>query len=219
MFIHFLKIYFRQINKFHRQKAIKKKINKFYIIFLKFFRLICLKNMIRTVLFFLIIVYSCNSSYKSMNINTDTVKEVDIKKYMGTWYEIARFPHRFEKDLTGVTATYSLLENGRIKVINQGYKKDLNGKLNKAVGKAKIPNTKEPGKLKVSFFLFFYSDYFILELDQVNYTYALIGSSSDKYLWILSRTPKMPENTYNMLLNKAKLRGYNLEKLQLVPQR
>lgn len=175
--------------------------------------------MIRTVLFFLIIVNSCNSSYKSMNINKDTVKEVDIKKYMGTWYEIARFPHRFEKDLTGVTATYSLLEKGRIKVINQGYKKDLNGKLNKAVGKAKIPNTDEPGKLKVSFFLFFYSDYFILELDQVNYTYALIGSSSDKYLWILSRTPKMPENTYNMLLNKAKSRGYNLEKLQLVPQK
>ncbi len=157
----------------------------------------------------------------SANKNTrqmKTVKNVSIEKYMGTWYEIARYPHRFEKDLVGVTATYELKENGKIKVINKGYQDSLNGKLKVAKGKAKIPNPNDPGKLKVAFFLFFYADYYILELDTVNYQYALIGSSSPNYLWILSRTPEMKEETYQMLLEKAKERGYDLSKLQKVPQ-
>ena len=147
-----------------------------------------------------------------------TVKNISIEKYMGTWYEIARYPHRFEKGLVGVTATYELKENGKIRVINKGYQDSLDGKLKVAQGKGKIPNPKEPGKLKVAFFLFFYADYYILELDTVNYQYALIGSSSPGYLWVLSRTPEMKEETYQMLLEKAKERGYDLSKLQKVPQ-
>lgn len=154
---------------------------------------------------------------KDQHINTSTVKELDLNRYLGTWYEIARFPHSFEKDLVGVTATYRLRADGKIEVINQGRKFTLDGKRSKAVGKAKIPNPSEPGKLKVSFFWFFYADYFVLELDE-NYQYAMIGSSSPKYFWILSRTPQMDDFTYQMLLEKARKRGYHLDKLEKVPQ-
>jgi lipocalin len=150
-------------------------------------------------------------------IDQTTVKELDLNRYLGTWYEIARFPHSFEKNLVGVTATYSLREDGMIKVLNEGYKNTLNGERSKAVGKAKIPNILEPGKLKVSFFWIFYADYFVLELDE-NYRYVMIGSSSDKYFWILSRTPQMEPAVYEMLLERARKRGYNLDKLYQVPQ-
>ena len=151
-------------------------------------------------------------------IDKTTVKELDLNRYLGTWYEIARFPHSFEKNLVGVTATYSLREDGKIKVLNQGYKNMLDGELSVAEGKAKIPNKLEPAKLKVSFFWIFYADYNVLELDE-NYQYAMIGSSSDKYFWILCRTPQMDSATYEMLLEKARKRGYNLEKLYKVPQK
>ena len=150
-------------------------------------------------------------------IDKTTVKELDLDRYLGTWYEIARFPHSFEKNLVGVTATYSLREDGKIEVLNQGYKYTLDGEHSKAVGKAKIPDKSEPGKLKVSFFWIFYADYFVLELDK-NYQYVMIGSSSDKYFWILSRTPQMESATYEMLLQNARKRGYNLAKLMKVPQ-
>lgn len=139
-----------------------------------------------------------------------TVKEVDIPRYMGVWYEIARYENRFEKDMTNVSATYTLKSNGRIKVENAGFR---NGKHKKATGRAKLPDPKEPGKLKVAFFLWFYADYYILELDQVNYNYVLVGSSSDKYLWILSRTRQLPKDVLDRLLNLAEQRGYDTKKL------
>lgn len=151
-------------------------------------------------------------------IDKTTVKELDLNRYLGTWYEIARFPHSFEKNLVGVTATYSLRDDGKIKVLNQGYKNTLNGELSVAEGKAKIPDKLQPGKLKVSFFWIFYGDYNVLELDE-NYQYVMIGSSTDKYFWILNRTPQMEVATYEMLLEKARKRGYNLDKLYKVPQK
>lgn len=151
-------------------------------------------------------------------IDKTTVKELDLNRYLGTWYEIARFPHSFEKNLVGVTATYRLRDDGKIRVINQGYKNTLDGEPSIAEGKAKIPDKLEPGKLKVSFFWIFYADYLVLELDE-NYQYAMIGSSSPKYFWILSRTPQMDPDTYEMLLEKARKRGYNMEKLEKVPQK
>ncbi|MDH4262420.1 MAG: lipocalin family protein [Spirochaetia bacterium] len=150
-------------------------------------------------------------------IDSTTVKNVDISRYLGTWYEIARFPHSFEKNLDRVTANYSMREDGKIKVINKGYLP--NGKLSEAVGKAYTPNPKDLSRLKVSFFLFFYGDYFILELDDKNYSWAMIGSSNDHFLWILSRTPELDEKTYNMLLANAKNRGYDLSKLIKVNQK
>ncbi|MBN1251149.1 MAG: lipocalin family protein [Bacteroidales bacterium] len=151
-------------------------------------------------------------------INIETVKKLEINKFLGTWYEIARFPHSFEKNLVGVTATYSLKKDGIIKVLNQGYKNTLNGELKKAVGKAKVPNADFPGKLKVSFFWIFYADYFVLELDE-NYKWAIIGSSSPKYLWILSRNSQMDEILYQKLIKKIIERGYNIENLIRVEQK
>lgn len=156
---------------------------------------------------------------KKKHIDKTTVKKLDVKKYMGKWYEIARFDHSFEKHLIGVTAFYTLLDNGKIKVINSGYKNNFKGTFKEAKGKAKMPDPTEPGKLKVSFFLWFYSDYYILELDELHYKYALIGSKSDNFLWILSRTPSLPEKTLNYLLDKAKTRGYDTSRLLWVQQK
>jgi lipocalin len=168
------------------------------------------------LIFSFLLSLSCTKTNSQM-IDKTTVKELDLNRYLGTWYEIARFPHSFEKDLVGVTATYSLRDDGKIRVINQGYKNTLDGELSVAEGKAKIPNKLEPAKLKVSFFWIFYGDYNVLELDE-NYQYVMIGSSSPKYFWILSRTPQMDSATYEMLLEKARKRGYNLDKLVKVLQ-
>ena len=155
---------------------------------------------------------------KSMIDNT-VVKELDVQRYMGTWYEIARYDHSFERGLVGVTANYSMRDDCKIKVINSGYKNSLDGKFSQAVGKVKIPDSENaPAKLKVSFFLFFYGDYFVMELDK-DYQWAVIGSSSDKYLWILSRSPQMQNELYTMLLNRLKQRGYDVSNLIKVEQK
>lgn len=175
-------------------------------------------NLNRLLLIFsLLFLIGCSKTNSQM-IDKTTVKELDLNRYLGTWYEIARFPHSFEKNLVGVTATYSLRDDGKIKVVNQGYKNTLDGELSVAEGKAKIPDKMQPGKLKVSFFWIFYADYNVLELDE-NYQYVMIGSSSPKYFWILSRTPKMNSGTYEMLLEKARGRGYDLTNLERVPQK
>lgn len=174
---------------------------------------------IGTTLFFafaLCIFTSGCQTKKPGEMDNSTVKELNLQLYLGTWYEIARFDHRFERDLVGITATYSLRDDGKIKVLNQGYKNTLDGKPDVAEGKAKL--TDEPGKLKVSFFWIFYADYFVMELDE-NYQWALIGSSSDKYLWILSRTPKLEDNVKNLILHHAAKRGYDTSKLIWVEQK
>ncbi len=176
-----------------------------------------MKDLFILLIFSVLFIFSCSNSNSQM-LDTTTVKKLELNRYLGTWYEIARFPHSFEKNLVGVTATYSMREDGKIKVVNQGYKNTLDGELSMAEGKAKIPNEAEPGKLKVSFFWIFYGDYYVLELDE-NYQYVMIGSSSPKYFWILSRTPQMNPAIYDLLLEKARKRGYNLEQLVKVPQR
>lgn len=139
-----------------------------------------------------------------------TVGDVDIERYMGLWYEIARFDVSFESGMSHVTAHYTLMPNGEISVVNTGYKK---GKKKQAKGRAHLADPKRTDHLKVSFFLWFYGDYYILELDKANYSYALIGSKSDKYLWILSRTPTMNNRDLNHLLESAKRRGYDTANL------
>lgn len=151
------------------------------------------------------------------SLDVSTVATFDLDRYLGTWYEIARFPHSFERNLQGVTATYSMRKDGKIKVVNQGYKGTLKGKKSRAIGKAKANSNGLPGQLKVSFFLFFYGDYFVMELDP-NYQWALVGSSSPNFLWLLSRTPKLPKETVDQILNKAKARGYDLRTLEFVEQ-
>ena len=150
-------------------------------------------------------------------LDRPTVKTLDIERYMGKWYEIARFDHRFERGMVGVTATYSLNDDGTILVLNSGHNGTLDGEMEIATGKAKQPDPEYPGQLKVSFFWIFYAQYNIMVLDD-DYSYALIGSSSDKYLWILSRTPQMSNETLSMLIQKAKALGYDTSKLIYVKQ-
>jgi apolipoprotein D and lipocalin family protein len=181
-----------------------------------------MQSAIFTVAFFLSFIFLSTGSgcqkEKPENMDLSTVKELDLERYMGTWYEIARFDHSFERDLVGVTAYYELRPDGKITVINAGYKNSFEGKYKTAKGKAKQPNPNEPGKLKVAFFLFFYADYFILELDK-DYQWVLIGSSSEKYLWILSRTPQPERETLDEILEKARERGYDTDKLIWVEQK
>ena len=164
-----------------------------------------------------IMMTGCSDAQQKTVINMETVRNVDLSKYLGKWYEIARFDHSFERGLEGVTATYTLRPDGKIDVLNQGFEGSLEGKHSTANGVAKVPDKSEPGKLKVSFFLFFYAAYNILVLDE-NYQWVLVGSSSSKYLWILSRTPQMDTDTYAMLLKKAQERGYEISKLIKVKQ-
>ncbi len=134
---------------------------------------------------------------------TKTVKNVDLNKYQGVWFEIARLPFRPEKDLVNITAEYTLEKNNRIKVVNKGFFKNPEGKLKKATGVAYLPDANEPGKLRVRFFGIFGSDYLIVSLDTANYQYAMVTNRNNTLLWILSRTPQMNNERYNLLVNEA----------------
>jgi apolipoprotein D and lipocalin family protein len=147
-----------------------------------------------------------------------TVDHVDVERYMGTWYEIAKFPQRFEDGLVGITATYSLLPNGKVRVLNSGYVGDFNGKLKTAKGKAWIVDKKTNAKLKVSFFWPFAGDYWIIELGK-DYEYAVIGENSRQYLWILSRTPQMDEDVYKDIVDHLMSNYFDVFRIEKNPQR
>jgi len=164
-----------------------------------------------------ILLISCGNSAKTQTHTMKTVEKVDLERYMGTWYEIARFPHSFENGLVGVSATYSQKKNGKVEVINQGYKDSLNGKLKRAKGFAKIPDPNVPGRLMVYFFWPFGGEYLILDLDE-NYQYVLVGNSSKNYLWILCRSKIMDDLIYNNLVTKAESMGFDTSKLEEVEQ-
>jgi apolipoprotein D and lipocalin family protein len=144
------------------------------------------------------------------------VSGFDLNRYLGKWYEIARLPFSFEKDLVNVTATYSLRSDGKVKVVNEGYKKTKSGKHDVAEGKAKFAKSPDKGYLRVSFFWIFYGDYIIVELDP-DYKYAMVASSH-KYLWILSREPKMDNAILDKLVKKAQELGFETTKLYFTPQ-
>lgn len=144
--------------------------------------------------------------------DNSVIDYVDLNRYLGSWYEIARFDHIFERGMYATKAEYSLNEDGSIKVVNTGYK---NGKYKQSVGKAKP--TEIPAILRVSFFGPFYSDYRILMLAP-DYSYALVGSKSKNYLWILSRSPFMSIEDLDLVLNEAESRGYEVTRLIWVDQ-
>jgi len=150
----------------------------------------------------------------------ETVAEVDINRYLGTWYEIAAFPQPFQQDCTGTTATYTLRDDGDIKVENRCFKGALDGELDIAVGRARVVDTETNAKLEVSFFWPFWGDYWVIDLGE-NYEYAVVGHPDRDYLWILSRTPTMEESVYQGILNRVQTKGYSLDRLQktLQPQK
>jgi apolipoprotein D and lipocalin family protein len=146
-----------------------------------------------------------------------TVESVELTKYQGLWYELARLPNSFEKGLECVTATYTLKNNGKIDVLNRGYS-TVKGKYKSARGTARVPDPDEPGKLKVSFFWPFSGNYYILQLDE-EYRYALVGDPSRKYLWILSRTKNLDAAVYTRLMDHAKNNGFNTEQVMETSQK
>jgi apolipoprotein D and lipocalin family protein len=137
-----------------------------------------------------------------------TVESVNINKYLGTWYEIARYEHFFEKGCSDISATYSLKENGEINVLNQCTK---NAKLSEAKGRAHAIDASN-AKLKVSFFWPFYGNYWILMLGEA-YEYAVIGEPTREYFWILSRSKTLDNETKELILSKLPSLGYEQEKL------
>ena len=147
----------------------------------------------------------------------ETVSQVDINRYMGKWYEIASFPQRFQKGCRATTATYTLSAKGYVIVENQCNKDSVQGKLSYIKGKAFVEENSGNAKLKVQFFWPFKAKYWIIDLAE-DYSYAVVGHPNRKYLWILSRTPKMNEHVYHQILNRLKGKGFDLAKLQVTQQ-
>lgn len=161
----------------------------------------------KLVLIAMLLLISCtgdDAKYKA-------VTGFEADKYLGTWYEIARLDHSFERGLDKVYAEYSLREDGGLKVINHGFDTKKQ-KWNEAIGKAYFVETPDIGRLKVSFFGPFYGAYTIVELDKTSYSYALV-TGGDDYLWILSRTPQMSYIVKQQLIAKAKALGFATDKL------
>lgn len=142
------------------------------------------------------------------------VKPFDLERYLGKWYEIARLDHSFERGLEKVTAEYALREDGGVSVINRGYSPKDN-KWNEAEGKAFFVNNHDEGYFKVSFFGPFYGSYVIFELDE-NYQYAFISGPSTSYLWLLSRTPTLPQPIIDRFKQRANELGFDIKDLIMV---
>ena len=141
----------------------------------------------------------------------------EISRYMGTWYEIARLDHRFERGLNKISATYTLREDGGVNVINKGWNQ-ADGEWEQAEGKAYFVEQPDKGRLKVSFFGPFYGGYNIIELDKKDYAYSMVTGPDRSYLWILSRTRQLPKATLEALLEKAKQLDFDTDKLIFVDQ-
>jgi apolipoprotein D and lipocalin family protein len=147
-------------------------------------------------------------SASSQNLPS-VVSSVDLSRYQGTWYEIARLPNFFEKKLKCITATYTLRDDGKITVLNSGHHITPPHKPSSSEGVAWIPDKNSTAKLKVQFFWPFSGDYWIMDLDK-DYRYVLVGDPDRKYLWILCRQNSLEEPTYKMLLQKAVDNGYDI---------
>lgn len=140
------------------------------------------------------------------------MSHVDLNRYVGTWYDIASFPQRFQKGCTGSTATYTIRRDGDIDVVNRCRLNSLDGKEKVAKGRAQVVNKATNAKLKVSFFRPFWGDYWIIDLGW-NYEYAVVGHPSRDYLWILSRTPTMDATVYDEIIGRLKEQGYEVQRL------
>jgi len=139
----------------------------------------------------------------------EVVTHVELQKYLGKWFEIAHLPAKFQEGCNETTATYTLLNNGTISVLNECKR---NGKIKIARGKAKVVDKTTNAKLKVTFFWPFYGDYWIIKLDN-NYEYAVVGTPNRKYLWILNRTPQMDDTLFSQLVEFAKSKDFDVDLL------
>lgn len=158
-----------------------------------------------------LLLASCSVSPTDLPVS----QNFQLERYLGTWYEIARLPNRFEKDLQKVTANYRLNSNGSLRVLNKGFNIKTQ-KWEEAEGTAYFTGSKQVGALKVSFFGPFYGGYNIIELDKESYQYALVAGPKREYLWILAREPKLDTVVIDTLVKKAKSYGFDVEKLEWI---
>ena len=142
----------------------------------------------------------------------EPVSEFDGGRYMGKWYEVARLDHSFERNLSNVSAMYTAEESGEITVLNRGYN-EKTGEWKQIEGKARFVGDETIGSLKVSFFGPFYGGYHVIELDKVNYSYAMVSGPNLSYLWILSRTTLLDEDIFIRLETRAAELGFDTTKL------
>jgi apolipoprotein D and lipocalin family protein len=156
----------------------------------------------------LLTVASCSTTY----LVTDTADQFDLGRYMGKWYEIERLPNSFEEGLEESTARYIMGDDGVVTVINEGRLIADKTKIKQAKGKAWVPDPKQPGKLKVSFFWPFAGDYWILKIDK-DYTYVLVGEPTGEYLWILSRDRNLDPAIVQSLKDYAGKLGFPVKNM------
>ncbi|MEP1469732.1 MAG: lipocalin family protein [Halieaceae bacterium] len=138
----------------------------------------------------------------------EPVTDFDVNRYSGTWYEVARLDHRFERGLSNVTASYSLQDDGTVKVVNRGYNFE-DDSWDDAVGKAAFVDATDVGYLKVSFFGPFYGAYAVFELDKQDYQYAFVAGNTTSYLWLLSRTPTVSGTLRQQFIDKTTTLGFD----------
>ena len=146
----------------------------------------------------------------------EPVTGFDKDRYLGTWYEIARLDHSFERGLSQVTAEYTLNEDGSIKVINRGYNEEK-GEWEEAEGRAVFVGDSDVGHMKVSFFGPFYASYVVFELDDDYSTVYITGYNRD-YLWLMSRTPEVSDEVLEAFRERAEAEGFELGELIVVEQ-
>jgi apolipoprotein D and lipocalin family protein len=145
------------------------------------------------------------------------VQGFELERYLGTWHEIARLDHRFERGLTNVTATYTMREDGGVRVVNRGFR-PATGAWEEAIGKAYFVGAPSVGSLKVSFFGPFHGGYNVIDLDRDGYRYALVCGPTRSYLWILARQPTLEDATVRALVEKARALGFAVDNLVYVAQ-
>lgn len=168
-------------------------------------------------IFFVHLACAATSSERSGRNLPETVKHVSLARYAGKWYEIASFPHSFQKGCFGTTATYTLRSDGGLDVVNRCRKGSLKGREEIVRGRARVVDPRSNAKLQVSFFWPFWGDYWIVDLAP-DYSYAVVGHPSRNYLWILSRKPQMDETTYAAILDRLKAAEYDVGRLQKTEQ-
>ena len=139
------------------------------------------------------------------------VKGFDLDRYLGTWYEIARLDHSFERGLNNISANYTLREDGGVRVLNRGFSVKKN-EWNEADGKAYFVGSPDQGHLKVSFFGPFYGSYIVFELDD-EYQYAFVSGPNTSYLWLLARTPKVDQTVIDHFIDRASSLGFETDQL------
>lgn len=144
-----------------------------------------------------------------------TVSGFELDRYLGTWYEIARLDHRFERGLSNVTANYSMREDGGVQVVNRGFNEE-EAEWQEAEGKAYFVGAEDKGRLKVSFFGPFYGGYNIIELDKDDYQYSLVSGPDRGYLWILARSPEVEQSTIDRLVGAARDLNFPTDELIFV---